>query len=173
MQRTKKPEEKKIKTRQKIKKGRSKRCCRCQSTWLVIAPMLHRFCSAVALLSLRCRTAIAMLSLYCPSAVAPLLHRYRSAVAPPLSLHCCTAVAPLLHRYRTTVAPLLSLLLSLRSHTTISRLSLRCLTIVEPLSLRTREGIKNSKLNFCCSTVTPLLLLLSIRRFTPLSPQEA
>ena len=79
----------------------------------------HR--SAVALLSLRCRTNIATLSLYCRSAVATLSHRYCSAVAPllrcchnaiaPVSLHCrSAAVAPAVatqsHRYHTVVAPL-------------------------------------------------------------------
>ena len=84
----------------------------------------HR--SAVVPLLLRCRTAIAMLSLRCCSNVAPLLHRCCSAVAPPLSLHCCAAVAPLSHRYSSTVPPLLLLLVSLRSRTAITPLSLRC-----------------------------------------------
>ena len=88
------------------------------------------------------------------SAVAPLLHSYCSAVAPPMSLCCRSAVAPLLHRYRSNVAMLLSLLLLLRSRTAIAPLSLRCCAIVELLSLRPREGINNSKLNCCCSTVT-------------------
>ena len=168
------------------------------------------------MLSHLCRTAIATLSLCCRSAVTPLSHRYCSALAPPLSLRCRYAVAPLLHQYCSTVALLLSLLLLLRSRTAIAPvllhcrypavapavatllhpyrtgialLSLRCCcsccryavaplllhcrTVVEPLSLLPREDIKNSKLNCCCSTVTPLSLLLSIRRFTRLSPQEA
>ena len=67
-----KPEEKNIKTRLQIKKGKSKCCCRHQTTWLIIAP-----------LSPRCRTAIATLSLRICSAVAP------------LSFCCCSAaVAP-------------------------------------------------------------------------------
>ena len=124
MQRTKKPEEKKIKTRQKIKKVKSKRCCRCQSTWLIIALLSHRYRYAVALLSLCCRSAVAPLLFRCCSAVAtPLLlrcraavallsHWYRSTVAPLMSLLCfcsccCYTVAPLSHRYRATVAPLL------------------------------------------------------------------
>ena len=53
----KKPDEKKIKTRQQIKKGISKRCCRRQSTWLVIAPLSHRYRSAFAPLPLRFLTA--------------------------------------------------------------------------------------------------------------------
>ena len=107
----KKTEENNIKTRQKIKKGRSKRCCRRQSTWLIIAPLSHRY-----------RTAITTLSLCCCSAVAPLSHRYCSAVAPPLSLRCRAAIAPLLHQYCSTVAPLLSLLLLIRSRTAIAPL---------------------------------------------------
>ena len=178
MQQTKKTG-KKIKTRQQIKKGRSKRCCRRQSTWLIINPLLHR-----------CRTDIAMLSLRCRSTVAPLSHRYHSAVALSQSLRCCAAVAPLLHRYHSTVTPLisllLSLLLSLHSSTAFAPILLHCCSaavapavavqslllshplllhcraVVEPLSLRTIEGIKNPILNCCCSTVTPLSLLLSI-----------
>ena len=193
MQRTKKLEEKKIKTREQ-NKGRKIKT-------LLSSPIhLAHHCSTVKPLSLRCRTDIATLSLYCHSAVATLSHRYCSAVAPQLSLCCRTAVAPLSHRYRSTVAPILSLLLLLRSltsitpklrhccsaavapavdtqshryRTSIAPLSLRCRAVVELLSLRPREGIKNSKLNCCCSTVTPLSLLLSIGRFTRLSPQEA
>ena len=88
---------------------------------------LAHHCSAVAPLSLCCRTAIATLSLCCRSAVASLSHRYRTDIA-PLSLRCCRswcryAVAPLLHRYCATVAFLLSLLLSLGSCTAIAPLS--------------------------------------------------
>ena len=176
-----KKRKKKIKTRQQINKGKSKRCCRHQSTWLIIAPLSHRYCSTVALLSLICR-----------SVVAPLSHQYRSAVAPSLSLCCRAVVAPLSHRYCSTVAPLLLLLLSLSSHNAITPLSrhllrccrsccrssvtpllLCCRTIFEPLSLRFRENINNSKWNCCCSTFTPLLLLLSIGRFKRFSSQEA
>ena len=131
----------------------------------------HR--SAVAPLSLSCCTAIATLSLCCCSAVAPLSHHYRSAVAPPLLLRCRAAVASVSHRYRSTVAPLVSLLLSLRSHSYIAPISLCCCAVVKLLLLRPREGINNSKLNCCFSTVTTLSLLLSIGRFTRLSYQEA
>ena len=153
MQRTKNLEENKIKTRQQIKKGKSKRCCRLQSTWIIIALLLHRYCSAVTQLSLRCRSVVALLShryryavdllsLRCRTAIAPLLFRCCSATVSPLlrccrtaiapvSLHCCSSdVAPavdaMLHRYHTTVAPMLSLLLSLRSRTAIAPLSRHC-----------------------------------------------
>ena len=138
MQLTKKLEENKIKTRQQIKKGRSKRCCCRQSTWIIIAPLLHCYRSAVAPLSLRCRTTIAALLLCCRSAVAPLSQRCFSAVTTPLSLRFRAAVAPLLlhcrsaavaaqlHRYRATVAPLLLLLMSLQSCTAIAPLSRSC-----------------------------------------------
>ena len=96
MQRTKKIEEKKIKTREQ-NKGRKNKT-------LLSSPIhLAHHRSAVAPLLLRCCTAISMLSLCCRSAVAPLSHRYRSAVAPPLSL-----------------------LLSLRSRTAIAPPSRRC-----------------------------------------------
>ena len=128
----KKPEEKNVKTRQQIKKRGSKYFFCRQSTWLIIAPLLHRYCSAVAPLTLRCRTAVAALSLLRCSVVAPLLHRYRYTIAPlllvllshryrttiaPLLLHCHSAAAVIAtqsHRYHSTVAPLplLSLLLS-------------------------------------------------------------
>ena len=119
MQRTKKLEENRIKTRQQNKGRKIK-------TLLLLPIHLAHHRSAVVPLSLRCRTAIATLSLCCRSAVAPLLHCYRSAVAPPLSLHCCAAVAPLSHCYFSTVAPLLSLLLLLRCRTAIAQVSLHC-----------------------------------------------
>ena len=148
MQQTKKAEENKIKTRQQIKKGKSKSCCRRQSTWLIIAPLSHRYHSAVTLLSLRCSSIVARLShryhtaivplsrCCCRSVVALLSQRYCTAIT-PLSLRCCCscclyAVTPLLHRYRAAVAPLLSLLLLLRSRTAIATLSHRCLTAVAP-----------------------------------------
>ena len=99
-------DENNIKTRQQIKKGRSKQ----QSTWLII--------QLLPLLSLCYRSAVAPLSLRCRSVVAPLSHRYCIAIA-PLSLHwfrsCCryavvpaiaSAITPLLIRYRSVVAPL-------------------------------------------------------------------
>ena len=90
-----KPEENKIETRQQIKKGRSKHCCCRQSTWIIIAPLSHRYCSAVAPLSLRC----------C-SVVAPLSHRYRTTIV-PLSLRRSRYVVALLsHLCRTAIAPL-------------------------------------------------------------------
>ena len=157
MQQTKKPEENKIKTRQKIKKGGSKRCCHCQSTWLIIAPLSHCFRSAVAL----------PLSLLSCAAVAPLSHRYCSTVAPllllllllrsrtaipPILRHChSAAVAPAVatqsHHYHTAIAPLLLRCCCSCCCYAVSPLSLRCRTVVEPLSLRPRENINKSKLN--------------------------
>ena len=61
----------------KTKKGRSKCWCSRQSTWLIIDPLSHRYCSAISTMSLCC----------C------------STVTPPLLLRCRAAVAPLLHRY--------------------------------------------------------------------------
>ena len=95
-------------------------------------------------------------SLRCRTAIAPLSHRYRYAVAPPLSLCCCAAAAPLSHRYRSTVDPLLSLLMSLRSRTAMASRSRHCRsanvapavatqshryrTVVAPLSNRDNSG---------------------------------
>ena len=104
--------------------------------------------------SLQCRTAIATLSLFCRSTVAPLSHRYCSAVAPPLSFCCRAAGAPLSHRYHSTVAPLLLLLLSLRSRTAIAPLSLCCCCsaavtrTVDTQSHRYHTGI--APLSTCC-----------------------
>ena len=142
MQRTKKPEVNKIKTRQQIKKGKSKLCCRPQSTWLIIALLSHRYCTAIAPLSHQYCYAVALLLLLCRTAIAP------------VSLHCCSCCRSYC---RYAFAPL----------------SLCCRAVVERLSLRPREGIKNSILKCCCYTVTPLSLLMSIGRFTRLSPQEA
>ena len=134
-------------------------------------------------------------SLYCRTDIAPLLLRYCSAVA-LISLHCHSVVAPLSQRYRTATFPLslrrcfsVVALLSQRYHTGIPPLSLRCClsycryavapllhrrrAVVQQQPLRPREGINNTILNCCCSTVTPLSLLLSIGRFTRLLPQEA
>ena len=136
MQRTKKTEEKKIKTRQQIKEGRSKRCCRRQFTWLIIALLSHRYCSAVT-----------PLSLHFHSVVAPLLHGYRTTIV-PLSLRRCLSVVTLLsHRYHTGIAPMSLRCCRSCCRYTVAPLSLRCRTVVEPLSLRLREGINNSKLN--------------------------
>ena len=148
MQRKKNLEENKIKQGRNTKEGKSKHCCRHQSTCLIIALLSHRYRSAVAPILLRCcsvvaplsqryRTAIVPLLLrHCHCIVALLLHRYRTGIT-PLSLCCCCSccrytVAPLLHRYRFTIALLLSLLLSIRSPTAISPLSLRCHTAVAP-----------------------------------------
>ena len=136
MHRTKKTEENNIKTRQKIKKGRSKRCCRLQSTWLIIAPLLHRYRSVVYMLLHRCRTAVTPLSLRCCSVVAPLLHRYHTAIA-TLSLRyycsCC----------RYTVAPAIA--------SNVALLSRRCCTAVAPLSLRCRSAVALlTLLSLCC-----------------------
>ena len=99
MQRTKKLEEKKIKTREQ-NKGRKIKT-------LLSSPIhLAHHRSTVELLSLCYCTDIAMLSLCCRSAVSTLMHRYCSAVAPPLSLCCCAAITPLSHWYCSTVAPL-------------------------------------------------------------------
>ena len=110
---------KRLKQGSKIKEGKSNRCCRRQSTWLIIALLSNRYRYTVALLLLRCCTAIAPLSLRCHyAAVAPLSRSCRTVIA-PLSLHCRTdiamlllccrsAVATLLHRYCSAVAtPLL------------------------------------------------------------------
>ena len=134
MQRTKKLEENKIKT---MHKGR-------KIKMLLSLPIhLAHHQSTVEPLSLCCCTDIATLSLCCCSSVAPLSHRYRSAVATPLSLRCRAAVTPLLHRYRSTVAPLLSLLLSLRSHTAITPVSLHCRSAAVDPSVATQStGIK-------------------------------
>ena len=162
MERTKKLEENKIKTREQNKGRKSKHCCCRQFTWLIIALLSNRYRSAVAPLSLRSH-----------SVVAPLSQRYRIATGPLSLRHCCSAVAHLSHRYHTGIPPL-----SLRCCRSCCRyaaapLSHRCRAVVEPQPLRPREGINITILNCCCSTVTPLSLLLSIGRFTRLSPQEA
>ena len=162
MQRTKKLEENKIKTREQ-NKGRIIKT-------LLSSPIhLARHRSTVEPLSLRYCSAVAPISLRCHGVVAPLLQRYCTATI-PLSLRRCRSVAALLsHRYHTGIAPL-----SLRCcRYAFAPLSHRCRAVVEPRLLRTREGINNSILDCCCSTVTPLSLLLSIGRFTRLSPQEA
>ena len=125
MQQTKKLEENKIITRQQNKESKIKT--------LLLSPIhLAHHRSAVAPLSLCCRTNIATLSPCYRSAVTPLSHHYHSAVAPPLSFCCRAAVTPLLHQYRSTVALLLSLLLPLRSHTAITPLLLHCRSGVVP-----------------------------------------
>ena len=151
MQRMKKPEENKIKTRQQIKKVKSKRCCRRQSTWLIIAPLSHRYHPAVAPLSLRCCSFVALMSHRYRSSVAPPPFLCRSAaVAPPLSLRCCAAVALLSHRYRSTVAPMLSLMLLLRSRTANATLLGHCRSAAVAPSVTTQ-------LHRYCSVVAPLL----------------
>ena len=132
MQRTKKLEENKIKTREQNKGRKSKRCCRCQFTWLIIALLSNCYRSNITPLSLRCCPNIATLSLCCRSAVTTLSHRYCSAVATPLLLHCRAPVTPISHRYPSTVAPLLSLLLLLRSCTAIAPPSRCCQTATAP-----------------------------------------
>ena len=161
MQRTKKLEENKIKTREQNKGIKSKRCCRRQFTWFIIALLSNRYCSAVAPISLRCH-----------SVVAPLSQRYRTATVPLSLRRCCSIVALLSHRYHTGIPPL-----SLRCYRSCCRYAVapllhRCRAVVEQQPLQPREGINNTILNCCCSTVTPLLLLLSIKRFTRLLPQE-
>ena len=116
----------------------------------VVAPLLHRYFSAVApllllLLSLRSHSCY---RIRCRSAVAPMSLRCRSAIA-QLSLHCCSAagsVAPF---------PLLSLLLSLRFH--FCYLSC-CRYTVTPsfalLSLWCRSGVALVSLGYC-SVISP------------------
>ena len=133
-----------------------------QFTWFIIALLSNRYRSAVAPILLRCH-----------SVVAPLSQRYRTATVPLSLRRCCSVVALLSHRYHTGIPPL-----SLRCCRSCCRYAVapllhRCHAVVEPRPLRPREGINNSILNCCCSTITPLSLLLSIRRFTGLSPQEA
>ena len=135
MQRTKKPEENKIKTRQQIKKGKSKRFCR-QSTWLIIALLSHRYRYAVALLSLCCRTDIASLSFRC-----------RSAAVSPLSRRCCTAIALLsLHCCSASVTP---------------AVATQSLLILTPLLLRCRAVVAQLSHRYCSAIA--LLSLLSLR----------
>ena len=163
----KKLEENKIKT-SKQNKGRKIK------TLMSLPIHLAHHRSTVELLSLRCPTYIATLLLCCCSAVATLSHRYCSAVAPPLSLRRCRSVVALLsHRYHTGIAPLSLRCCCSCCRYAVAPLSHCCRAVVEPGPLRPREGINNSILNCCCSTVTPLSLLLSIGRFTRLSPQEA
>ena len=162
MQRTKKLEENKIKTREKNKGRKSKRCCRCQFTWLIIALLSNRYRSTVAPISLRCH-----------SVVAPLSQRYRTATFPLSLRRCCSVFALLSHRYHTCIPPL-----SLRCCRSCCRYAVAPLLhrrryVVEQQPLRPREGINNIILNCCCSTVAPLSLLMSIGMFTRLSPKEA
>ena len=77
-----------------------------------IALLLHRYCYAVTLLSLRCRTAITPLSFRCRDASIALLSRCCCTAIAPVSLHCRSAdVAPAVatqsHCYRTAITPLL------------------------------------------------------------------
>ena len=70
-----------LKQGSKTKKVKSKRCFRRQSTWLIFAPLFHCYCSAVAPISLRCRSVVAPLSQhYCTATVPLLLCRCRSVV---------------------------------------------------------------------------------------------
>ena len=162
MQRTRKLEENKIKTRDQNKGRKIK-------TFLSTPIHLAHHRSTVEPRLLRCRTDIATVSLGCIS----LSQRYHTATVPLLLRRCRSGVALLSHSYRTGITTL-----SLRCYCsccryTVAPLSHRCRAVVEPRSIRTGEGINNSILNCCCSTVIPLLLLLSIGRFTRLSPQEA
>ena len=162
LQTREKLEENKIKTREQNKGRKSKRCCRLQFTWLIIALLSNRYRSADAPISLRCH-----------SIVAPLSQRYRTSTVPLSLRRCCSVVALLSHRYHTDIPPLsLCCCRSCCCYTVAPLLHRRC-AVVEQQLLRTREGINNTILNCCCSTVTQMLLLLSIGRFTRLSPQEA
>ena len=138
----------------------------------------HR--STVELLSLRYRSAtlrycsaIAPISLRSHSVVSPLSQRYHTATVPLSIRRCCSVVAFLSHRYHTGIPPLLLRCYRSCCCYAVAPLLYRCRTVVEQKPLRPREGINNTILNCCCSTVTPLSLLLSIGRFTRLSPQEA
>ena len=185
MQRTKKLEENKIKTREQKKGRKIKTLLRRQSTWLIIDLLLNHYCSAVAPISLRCRSVVAPLSQRyciatvslslrcCLSVVALLSQRYCTATVPLSLRRCCYVVALLSHRYHIGIPPLLLRFCRSCCRYAVAPLSLRCQAVVEPQPLRPREGINNSILNCCCYTVTPLLLLLSIGRFTRLLPQEA
>ena len=117
---------KKTRLKQCKKEGKSKCCCRRQSTWLIIALLSNRYCSAVAPILLRCRSVVPLLPHRYRTAIAPISHRYRSDVATPLSVRCRAAVTPLPHRYQSTVAPMRLLLLSIRSCTAITLLQRLC-----------------------------------------------
>ena len=162
MQQTKKLEENKIKTREQNKGRKSKRCCRRQFTWLIIALLSNRYCSAVAPILLRSH-----------SVVAPLSQGYHTATVPLSLRRCCSAVALLSHRYHTGIPPLLLRCYCSCCCYSVAPLLHRCCAVVEQQPLRPREVINNTILNCCCSTVTPLSLLLSIGRFTWFSDQEA
>ena len=132
----KKLEENKIKTREQNKGRKSKRYCRRQFNWLIIA-----------LLSLRYRSAVAPISLRCHSVVAPLSQRYHTATVPLSIRRCCSVVAFLSHRYHTSIPPL-----SLRCCRScccyaVAPLLHRCRAVVEQQPLRPREGINNTILN--------------------------
>ena len=134
MQRTKKLEEKEIKTREQ-NKGRKIKTLLSSPIHLAhhrstVAPLSLRYCSAVAPILLRCR-----------SVVAPLPQRYFTATVPLSLRRCCSVVA------------LLSLLLLLRSRTAIAPLLRHCRsaavapavatqsTGIKPLSRRCRTAI--------------------------------
>ena len=145
--------------------------------------------TAIAQLSPRYRYAVTLLSLRCHNAIASLLFRCRHAAVGPLSRSCHTAITPvslqcrsaavapavatLLHRYRTVIDPLSLCCCRSYCRYTVAPISHRRRAVVKQHPIRPREGINNTILNCCCSTVTPLSLLLSIGRFTRLSPQEA
>ena len=129
--------------------------------------------SAIAPLSLRYRSAVATILLRYHYVVAPLSQRYRTATV-PLSLgRCCSIVALLSHRYHTGIPPLLLRCCRSCCRYVVAPLLHRHRAVVEQQPLLPREGINSTILNCCCTTVTPLSLLLSIGRFKRLSPQEA
>ena len=113
-----------LKQGSKKREWKSKRCCRHQPTWLIIALLSHQYRSTVAPISLRCRSVVALLS-----------HRYRTDIA-PLLIRCCLscchyAVAPLLHHCHAVVEPL-----SLRPIEGINNSILKCCcSTVTPLLL--------------------------------------
>ena len=144
---------------------------RCRCCHIVVAPLLHRYRSAVAPISLRC----------CSTAVAPAFAIQSLLLSPPLSLRChspvtllslrcCSAIAQLLLRCRSVAAsvaplPLLLLLLSLRCHfcyrsccqstvtPAVAVVSLWCRSAIVPVSVRRS------------SVVAPLLLLSLLLSF--------
>ena len=175
MQRRKKLEENKIKTREQNKGRKSKRCCRRQFTWLIIALLSNCYRSAVVPISLRCHSVVAPLSqryrittvtLFlrrCCSVVALLSHRYHTGI-PPMSLRCCHsfcryAVAPLLHRRRAVV----------EQHAVTTLSHRYCSAVVTPMLLCCRAPVTPLSHRYP-SIVAPLKsLLLSLRSRTAIA----
>ena len=105
-----------------------------------------------------CRSAVAPLSLHCRSVVSPLSYRYLSAVA-PLLLLCRTAIAPLLHLYHTSIAPLLLRCLSAavdtqshryRSAAVTPAVDTQSLLLLPPLLIRCHSAVAPQSLLSLC-----------------------